>query len=174
MKKNVTKEIFVGIKKWEQSYQNKVKACVTAHADHHHCCPWNCVWGSVLNAAWGSWEKAGKNQWWVVLSQQWHQKAHWKFATDCGGHAIVLVEITALRHRAGPYCLKEDPLQMPVQLKTALSFFTVVGWASVPATLHAQSASLILHKTKTSLLLLGKINSQWKIVPVIWNLEVAM
>lgn len=26
-----------------------------------------------------------------------------------GGPAIVLVEITVPRHRAGPYCLKEDP-----------------------------------------------------------------
>jgi len=62
----------------------------------------------------------------VVLSQQWHQKAHWKFVADCGDHAIVLVEITALKHRAGPYCLKDDPLPTPTH-KAALSFFTVVG-----------------------------------------------
>lgn len=139
---------------------------MTAHTDHHHCCPLNCVRGSVLSAAWDSWEKAGKNQWWVVLSQQWHQKAHWKFAANCGGHAIVLVEITALRQRAGPYCLKEDPPPTPTQLKAALSFFTVVGWAGVPATLHAQSASFILLKIKTSLSS-RKIKSQWKIVLVL-------
>lgn len=27
-----------------------------------------------------------------------------------GGPAIVLVEITVPKHRAGPYCLEEDPL----------------------------------------------------------------
>lgn len=46
---------------------------------------------------------------WVALSQQWHQKAYWKFAGDCGGHSIVLVEMTGLRHTARPHCLKEDP-----------------------------------------------------------------
>lgn len=131
----------------------------------------NCVRGSVLTAAWGSWEKAGKNQWWVLLSQQWHQNAPWKFATDCGGHAIVLVKITALRQRAGLYCLKEDPLQTPTQLKAALSFFTAVGWARVPATLHARPASFIFYTIETSLLFRRR-NSQWKIV--VWNFETAI
>lgn len=36
-----------------------------------------------------------------------------------GGPAIVLVEITVPRHRAGPYCLKEDPLWVLTGLKAA-------------------------------------------------------
>ena len=100
----------------------------------------------------------------VKISGEWFchnngiKKAYWKFAADCGGHAIVLVEITAVRQRAGPYCLKEDPLPTPMQLKAALSFFTVVGCAGVPATLHARSASFIFSKIETSLPF-RKINS---------------
>lgn len=82
-----------------------------------------------------------------------------------GGHAIVLVKITALRHWAGPYCLKLDPLQTPTQLKAAWSFFTLVGWAGGPATLHARSASFISYKLKIPFLF-GQFL-------VVWILETA-
>lgn len=42
-----------------------------------------------------------------------------------GGLAIVLVEITAPRHRAGPHCLKEDP-PPPVNSPTPQRLFLTV------------------------------------------------
>lgn len=62
----------------------------------------------ALEMMWDSRPEAGENQWWSVLSQQWPQKVHYKFAANCRAYAFVLVEITALRYWAGLYCLKED------------------------------------------------------------------
>lgn len=76
-----------------------------------------------------------------------HNKAI-KTGNDGGGAAIVLVEIPVPRHGAGVLLSKGDPLQP----SKPMSFFTVAGRVSVPATLHARPASVILHKLSTGFL----------------------
>lgn len=133
---------------------------MTAPNDCHHCWPFD-LWGADLCSPLRA--TAGRKLQEISDDLFCHNKGIKKCTENlqpivgegCGGRAIVLVEITVPRHWAGPYCLKEDPLRTPTELKAASSFFTVVGWAGVPATLHARSASFIFHKPGTCFLLLG-------------------
>lgn len=143
---------------------------MTARTDHHHCCPLNCVRGSVLSAAWDSWEKAGKKSAVSGFVTTMASKSALEICSRLWGPCHCFGRDNSAEALSWTILFKAGPPANANAAQGWMSFFTVVGWVGVPATLHAQSDSFSFYKTS---LPFRKINLQWKIILVVWNSESA-
>lgn len=74
-------------------------------------------------------------------------KAHWEFGGNCGGPCHCFGRDNSTEAQSRVILFEGGP---PATAAQGSSFFTVVGRAGVPATLHARPASFILCEINTA------------------------